>query len=102
MRLDHRSIARGTLVAAAMSMVLAACGGGGGTTEEDAPRTPAVTTEPTGQVDPIEGEWRADFTCKESLRAIESTTVVEADPCAGGKPGILLIEGVGWTDRRTG
>ena len=53
MRLDHRPIARATFVAAAMSMVLAACAGRDATTGEGASRTPAVTTEPTGQVDPI-------------------------------------------------
>ena len=72
MRLGYRSIARGTLVAAAMSLVLAACGGGSGTTEEETPQTPAATSERTGQEDPLEGEWRAEYSCKDSVRAIES------------------------------
>jgi hypothetical protein len=66
------SIARRSLLAAAVSLVLAACEGSGGTTGEGAAGTPAATTEPTSQADPLEGEWRAEFTCKESLRAIES------------------------------
>jgi hypothetical protein len=73
MRLSCRSIARWTLAAAAMSLVLAACGGGEGTTQTGAPRSPAAATaQPTSQVDPLEGEWRAEFTCEDSLRAIES------------------------------
>jgi hypothetical protein len=72
MRLRCRSIARWTLVAATMSLVLAACGGGDGTTEEAGSSTAAaVTNEPRSQVDPLEGEWRAEFTCDDSLRAIE-------------------------------
>lgn len=73
MRLSCRSIARWTLVAAAMSLVLAACEGDEGTTQTGAPRSPAAATaQPTGQVDPLEGEWRAELTCEDSLRAIES------------------------------
>jgi hypothetical protein len=55
-----------------MSLVLAACGGGSGTTEEETPQTPAATSERTGQDDPLEGEWRAEYSCKDSVRAIES------------------------------
>jgi hypothetical protein len=74
MRLRCRSIARWTLMAAAMSLVLAACGGGDGTTEAGgSPTAAAATNEPGSQVDPLEGEWRAEYTCKDSLRAIESS-----------------------------
>jgi hypothetical protein len=67
-----RSIARWTLVAAGMALVLAACRGGEGTTQTGAPRSPdAATSEPRSQVDPLEGEWRAEYTCEDSLRAIE-------------------------------
>lgn len=76
MRLRHRSIARWTLSAAAMSLVLAACGGGEGATQTGAPRSPAAATgEPGSQVDPLEGEWRAEYTCEDSLRAIERSGV---------------------------
>jgi hypothetical protein len=72
MRLRCRSIGRWTLVAAAMSLVLAACGGGEGATQTEAPRSrTAATSEPRSQVDPLEGEWRAEYTCEDSLRAIE-------------------------------
>ena len=72
MRLRCRSIARWTLVAAAMSLVLAACGGGDGSTEAaGSPTAAAATDEPGSQDDPLEGEWRAEFTCEDSLRAIE-------------------------------
>lgn len=101
MRLDHRPIARGTFVAAAMSMVLAACAGRGATTGEEASRPRAVTTEPTGQVDPIEGEWRADFTCKESLRAIETRLSSKQIREQVGSLG-SFIEGGGWGAEPTG
>jgi len=100
MRLDHRPIARGTFVAAAMSMVLAACGGDGATTGEGASRTPAATTEP-GRVDPIEGEWRADFTCKDSLRAIETRLSPKQIREQVGSLG-SFIEGGGWGAEPTG
>jgi hypothetical protein len=67
----YGSIARSSLVATAMSLV-AACGGGGVTTDEGNSQTPAATSEPTGQADPVEGEWRAEYTCRDSVRAIES------------------------------
>jgi hypothetical protein len=73
MRLRCRSIARWTLVAAAISLVLAACGGGDGTTEAaGSPTAAAATTEPGSQDDPLEGEWRAEYTCEDSVRAIQS------------------------------
>jgi hypothetical protein len=68
----YRSRVRGSLVMAAISLVLAACGGGGGTTGEAASPTGVATTEPTSQADPLEGEWRAEYTCQDSLRAIKS------------------------------
>jgi hypothetical protein len=68
----HGWVPRTWLMATAASLVLAACGGGGGTTGEGASGTPAATTEPTGQTDPLEGEWRAEYTCKDSVRAIQS------------------------------
>jgi len=101
MRLDHRPIARGTFVAAAMSMVIAACGGDGATTGDGASRTPAATTEPTDQVDAIEGEWRADFTCKDSLRAIESRLSPKQIREQVGRLG-SFIEGGGWGAEPTG
>jgi hypothetical protein len=90
MRLRCRSIARWTFVAAAMSLVLAACGGGDGTTEAaGSPTAAAAIDEPGSQVDPLEGEWRAEYSCKDSLRAIERSGLspnqirvqVLRDPC---------------------
>jgi hypothetical protein len=71
MRVKNRSIAWRLFVATPLTLVLAACAGSVGTTG-DASGTPAATTEPTGQADPLEGEWRAEYTCKDSVRAIES------------------------------
>jgi hypothetical protein len=73
MQLRGRSIARWALMAATMSLVLAACGGGDGTTEAaGSPTAAAATTEPADQADPLEGEWGAEYTCKDSVRAIQS------------------------------
>jgi hypothetical protein len=72
MRLRRRSIGRSTLVAAAMSLVLAACGGSDGTTEAaGSPTAAAATDEPGSQVDPLEGEWRAEITCQEMVASLE-------------------------------
>jgi hypothetical protein len=63
-------IAMGSLITAALA--LAACGGGNGNNGEEASQAPAATTSsPAGQTDPLEGEWRAEFTCRESVRAVE-------------------------------
>jgi hypothetical protein len=73
MRVEIRVNRARMLAAAAMSLMLAACGGGGGTTEAGASPTAAlVTGEPVSQVDPLEGEWGAEVTCQDSLRAIKS------------------------------
>jgi hypothetical protein len=59
-------------LATAVSLVLAACGGGDGTTEAAGSPTAAVATDaPVSDIDPLEGEWRAEYTCEDSLRAIE-------------------------------
>jgi hypothetical protein len=72
MRLRCRSIGRWTLVVAATSLVLAACGGADGTIEPaGSPTAAAASSEPGSQVDPLEGEWRAEFTCEDALRSIE-------------------------------
>jgi hypothetical protein len=64
-------IALGLLVAAAVSLALAACGGGSENGEQ-ASQAPATTTSsPASQADALEGDWRTDFTCRESLRAVE-------------------------------
>jgi hypothetical protein len=55
-----------------MSLVLSACGGGDGTPgAAGSPTAAPATDEPGSQVDPLEGEWRAEFTCEDALRAIE-------------------------------
>lgn len=74
MWLRRRSIARWALVAAAMSLTLVACGGDDGTTEAaGSPPAAVATNEPGSQDDPLQGEWRAEFTCEDSLRAIEGS-----------------------------
>jgi hypothetical protein len=86
MRLRYRSIARCTLMAAAMSLMIAACGGGDGTTEAaGSPTAAAATDQPASQADPLEGEWRTDFTCQEMLASLER---VDAEDMAPG-----LLEG---------
>ena len=59
----------GLPAAAAVSLALAACGGGGseGRASESAA---ASTVQSTGASDPLAGEWRTQFTCDESVRAI--------------------------------
>src|SRR5215207_6366675 len=63
-------IAMGSLIVAALA--LAACGGGSGNNADQASPAPTATTSPpAAKADPLEGEWRAEFTCQESVRAIE-------------------------------
>jgi hypothetical protein len=100
-------IAVGLLLAAALA--LAACGGGSGNSGEEASQTPATTTSPpAGQADPLEGEWRAEFTCRESVRAVKrrlSAAQIHAQATrerAGGALGILkrVLRAIGgkWSD----
>ena len=75
MQLRRSSITRGLFLGAAISVLAAACGGGGRTTEPGTSQAPATTQEsttppPVSSVDPLEGEWRSDFTCDQSVRAI--------------------------------
>jgi invasion protein IalB len=67
------SIALGLLLAVVASLMLAACAGGSGTSAEQASQAPAATTSPAaaGQADPLEGEWRAELSCQESVRAVQ-------------------------------
>jgi hypothetical protein len=74
MRIQPRqsSIALGLPLAVVASLMLAACGGGGGTSAEQASQAPAATTSPAaGQADPLRGEWRAEVSCQESVRAVQ-------------------------------
>jgi len=76
MQLRRSSIAGGFLVAA-MSLVVAACGGGGQTTGQGASQAPATTqaaTAPpsTTSADPLQGDWRTEFTCQQSVRALRA------------------------------
>jgi hypothetical protein len=73
MQLRRSSIARGSLLASAMPLVLAACGGSGGTTGQvasQAPTTAASATPMTTSADPLEGDWRNESTCQDSLGAL--------------------------------
>jgi hypothetical protein len=75
MRVRRSSIVRGSLLATAVSLVLAACGGGGGTTGQvasSAPATPQAAPNPpaTTSADPLQGDWRNESTCQDSLRAL--------------------------------
>ncbi len=73
MRVVRSSIARGSLLVLAMSLLFAACGGGGGTTGQaasQAPSTAAPAISPTTSGDPLEGDWRSESTCQASLRAL--------------------------------
>lgn len=76
----------------AMSLVLAACGGSGGTTGQvasQAPSTAASATPATTSADPLEGAWRTEPTCQDSLRALRhrlsDKKVLEAAGAAGWK-----------------
>jgi hypothetical protein len=73
MKLNARkSIAPALLVAGAVAVALAACGGGSGNSADEVSQAPAATTSPpAGEADPLEGEWRTEFTCQESVRALE-------------------------------
>ena len=83
MQLRRSSIARGSLLALAMSLVLAACGGSGGTTGQVASQAPA--TSPATSADSLEGDWRTEFTCQASLRALETPSIRQEGPQRGGK-----------------
>lgn len=64
-------IARGWVMAAVASLALAACGGGSAT-QQRASKPPTETSEKSPRSsDPLEGEWRTEFTCRESVEAIE-------------------------------
>jgi hypothetical protein len=66
------SIALGLLLAVVASLMLAACAGGSGTSDEQASQAPAATTSPAAdQADPLEGEWRAEVSCEQSVRAVQ-------------------------------
>jgi hypothetical protein len=81
MQLRCRSVAWWTVVVAAISLVLAACGGRDGTTEAaGSPTAVAATDEPGSQVDPLEGEWRAEFTCQEMLASLEGVGAEDMAP----------------------
>lgn len=77
MQLKRSSILRGLLLVMAVSVVTAACGGGGRTTGEGASPAPATTQAattppPTSSADPLQGEWRTEFTCQQSVQAIRA------------------------------
>ena len=47
--------------------------GDDGTEAAGSPPAAVATNEPGSQDDPLQGEWRAEFTCEDSLRAIEGS-----------------------------
>lgn len=75
MRRKRSSIGRGPLLATVVSLVLSACGEGGGTTGQIASpplATSAPASSPTTSADPLDGDWRIEFTCQASLQAIRA------------------------------
>jgi hypothetical protein len=73
MQLKRSSSARGLLLVAAISLVVAACGGGGRATDQGASQAPATTQAAppaTTSADPLEGDWRNESTCQDSLQAL--------------------------------
>jgi hypothetical protein len=67
----RRSIATGSVLAATLLLALAGCGGTTGSENLSRSRVPAETTPPTTTSDPLEGEWRTEFTCQDSVGAIQ-------------------------------
>jgi hypothetical protein len=65
------AIARRWIMVAAASVALAACGGSDGTEQRASEPQTATTEKPSGSSDPLEGEWRTEFTCRESVDAIQ-------------------------------
>ena len=75
MRRRRSSIGRGPLLATVISLVLSACGEGGGTAGQTAssdPTTAAPASSSTTSADSLDGDWRIEFTCEASLRAIRA------------------------------
>ena len=70
MGLAYRSIARGTVVATIMSLLLAACGGGDGSDPSNTTLAPSETSQtPTSSVDAtlnpqVVGRWEGTPTCQ--------------------------------------
>jgi hypothetical protein len=56
---------------AAASVALAACGGSDPAEPRGSEPQTATSEESSGSSDPLEGEWRTEFTCGESVKAIE-------------------------------
>ena len=71
MQWSQSLVARGSLMVAVVSLALAACGGDSGTDLNAEPTQAVTAASPSSPSDPLEGEWRAEFTCQESVRAIE-------------------------------
>jgi hypothetical protein len=73
MGLRRSAITLASPMAAVMAAVLTACGGGGATTGQAASQASATgspATSPTTSADPLEGDWRNESTCQDSLRAL--------------------------------
>jgi hypothetical protein len=77
MQRKRSSSARGLLLVAAISLMVAACGSGDRATDQGSSQAPATTqaaTDPpdTTSADPLQGEWRTEYTCQQSVRAIRA------------------------------
>jgi hypothetical protein len=60
------------VVAASLALALAACGNDGSNGQAASePPTSTASEAATDSSDPLEGEWRTEFTCRESVKAIE-------------------------------
>jgi hypothetical protein len=90
MRPRNRSIAWGSLVAVTVTLLLAACGGGG--TGSTTGEQQGGATMPTTPADPLEGEWRAEFTCEDMVKTLERVGKAEFAPD-------LLVQDWGIDDR---
>ena len=64
------TVACAALIAVTVSVVATGCGGGNGNEPKASPAQAASTASRNTSHDPLEGEWRTEFTCRESVRAI--------------------------------
>lgn len=88
------SIARWSCLATAVLLVLSACGGDSGTTGQAvSPAAGTAAASPTSSADPLEGEWRIEFTCEDSLRAISRLPEKKIAAQVGSLKGFMGVWG---------